>query len=413
MAEDKGFWHDVRVGVAKDLIVHSVRYTLGLPVVLALVAAAVEPVRVWLLGDSHMPWYGVVLLVWLMLIALIGLARLAVLRYHARIEAGGSAPPDDASHAVPGDFNPTGVQLAAMGALWRRYDQVTSLATLNDELKLFTAEAGGKPFLAHLMEGLESANVVRIDETGRTDRSYHLTTLGRDWLLEQRRHAQEHPEGGPQPSGRETIFEPDADHQVALGLLMDAFPVTVSLQQLVDGMTHTMGVAGRLMTKAHAVHALDALIAAGAIEMVPSGNFSPTSFGRKLARDLAERGVAMGGSPEPPKFAPETFELTPARARALLVLDSHVSERMTLYNLHQLVVNPSPAQSDPRTSQGEVKRDMEDAEQAGYVSIDRSAGDAHYYKLTAEGLRWVIDNKPHLQTIGSQGLIKRNLRSSY
>lgn len=304
MAEDKGFWHDVRVGVAKDLIVHGVRYTLGLPVVLALVAAAVAPVRVWLLGDSHMPWYGVVLLVWLMLIALAGLARLAVLLYHARVEAGGSAPPNDAPLAVPEDFNPTGVQLAAMGALWRRYDQVTSLAALNDELKLFTAEAGGKPFLAHLMEGLERANVVRIDETGRTDRNYYLTTLGRDWLLEQHRHAQEHLEGGPQTptaAGPESIFEPDADQQVALGLLMDAFPVTVSLQQLVDGMTHTQGVGSRLMTKAHAVHALDALIAAGAIEMVPSGNFGPTSFGRKLARDLAERDAAMGGSPEPPK----------------------------------------------------------------------------------------------------------------
>lgn len=254
MAEGKDFWHDVRVGVTKELIVKGVTYALGLPVVLALVAAAAKPVRDWLLADSHLMVGGVVLLVWVLLIALTALARLAYTSAKGTPQVAPQREP-----AVPAVFNPTGVQLAAMALLLKRYNETTSLAQLHDHLKPLTEKAGGMPFLARQMEVLGRAHVVRIDETGRTDRNYSLTTQGRDWYLDQIKDAHEHPEGRPEAAPQVTPqephqatpqatpaagdFEPNRVQLIAAKVLIDRYPKKFQLPDLADAMAHFAGGA--------------------------------------------------------------------------------------------------------------------------------------------------------------------------
>lgn len=248
MVERKDFWHDVRVGVTKELITKGVTYTLGAPFVLAVVATAVKPVRDWLAADSHVMVGSVVLLVWLLLITLAALARLAY-KGAKRTPQGAPRP----EPAVPAGFNPLGVHLAAMGLLLKRYNETTSLAQLHEHLKTLTEKAGGMPFLARQMEDLQRAHVVRIDETGRTDRTYSLTTQGRDWYLDQIKDAREHPEGEPEtipqaapqatPPPAAEDFEPNRVQLIAAKVLIDRYPRRFQLPDLAKAMTHFAGGA--------------------------------------------------------------------------------------------------------------------------------------------------------------------------
>jgi hypothetical protein len=157
-------------------------------------------VGAWLMGTTEV--YRVVMLAdFLVLAALLAWAALWWSRGRAS-SALVAAPVVPTAPRPPADFNPTGVQLAAMGALLQRYDQITTLAQLHEHLNFLVQTLGGKPFLAREMEQLARADVVRIDETGRTDRSYSLTMQGRDWYLDQLEDARKHPEKG-------TVFEPD------------------------------------------------------------------------------------------------------------------------------------------------------------------------------------------------------------
>jgi hypothetical protein len=65
------------------------------------------------------------------------------------------------AHKVPADFNPTGVQLVAIGWMLKAYNTPQSLGQLYDQLGVLTQAAGGKAFLARQMEDLERATVLR------------------------------------------------------------------------------------------------------------------------------------------------------------------------------------------------------------------------------------------------------------
>lgn len=223
-------------------------------------------------------------------------------------------------------FNPTAVQLMAMAVLLRRYDETTTLAQLDEELKLLTQSLGGKAFLARQMEDLERAHMVRVDRTGRGGRYYALSTPGRDWYLHQIKHAREHPEEGP-----------EATHEAA--------PETTP-------------------------------------------------------------------QPAAKKFDPESFKLSPARCCALLHLSDRIDAITTLYELHKLITQGSAGYVDPETNRSQVQHDMEAAEAAGLVRIDRVGEYTHHYQLTIpDGRDWVITYQAHLRTIGRQGMKKIDPRS--
>src|SRR5256885_9482332 len=89
MTEGKDFWHDVRVGVTKDLIIEAVKWVLiGWPIALALVWAIVQPVRDWLSADSHLVRGAVVALVMLLISAATVIAGLVVTRRRGLPAAG-------------------------------------------------------------------------------------------------------------------------------------------------------------------------------------------------------------------------------------------------------------------------------------------------------------------------------------
>jgi hypothetical protein len=155
----------------------------------------------WLMGTTEV--YRLVTLAEFLVLAAFAWAAL----WWHRSRASG-APVVDRAPRVPADFDPTAVQMTALAVLLRNYDQITTLAQLYESLLVIVKPAGGKPFLAREMEQLARAKVVRIDETGRTDRSYSLTMLGRDWYLDQMNGARGHPENGPQGNPKVEPEEP-------------------------------------------------------------------------------------------------------------------------------------------------------------------------------------------------------------
>jgi len=197
MAQGKDFWHDVRVSVTKELIVKAVTYTLALPVVLTLVAAAVQPVRDWLLDDSHAPHYAVVLLLWLLLIAVAGLARLAYTLRNERNQGNRSpqvaavepqATPQVPARFAPESFKRTPSRCRALLSMLQRVDSRTTLQELQH-----LANGGGvydvkdivtKAQLQHDMEDAERAGIVTIERVGTLTQYFNLVIPdGRDWVL--------------------------------------------------------------------------------------------------------------------------------------------------------------------------------------------------------------------------------------
>lgn len=62
MNEGKDLWHDVRVGITKELIVQAVIGTCSLPIVLAISAVVWQSLAEWLLGDSHTSRWAIAML---------------------------------------------------------------------------------------------------------------------------------------------------------------------------------------------------------------------------------------------------------------------------------------------------------------------------------------------------------------
>jgi len=97
------------------------------------------------------------------------------------------------SHKIPSDFDPTAVQMVAMGWLLKTHGSPQSLGNLHEQLRPLTANAGGRAFLERQMEGLEHANVVEVTRY-QGSVFYSLTQQGRDLVLDQiERAARERP----------------------------------------------------------------------------------------------------------------------------------------------------------------------------------------------------------------------------
>jgi len=110
------------------------------------------------------------------------------------------------------------------------------------------------------------------------------------------------------------------------------------------------------------------------------------------------------------KFEPEKFELTPPRRRALLVLRHRVDQRTTLHDLYTLVTNDG-THIDRQTTKAQLQHDMEDAERAGIVSIERVGPVTQYYNLAIPaGRDWVLRNERELQKGAGEGMTQKDLR---
>jgi hypothetical protein len=116
--------------------------------------------------------------------------------------------------------------------------------------------------------------------------------------------------------------------------------------------------------------------------------------------------------PGPPaKFAPETFQLNAQRARALLMLVHRIDEQTTLDELLRMTnAHPQYIVKDP-TTKARLQRDMEDAERAGIVDVER-IGLSHYYSLTIPaGRDWLLERQAEISNEAQKGLTRRDPRS--
>ena len=115
------------------------------------------------------------------------------------------------------------------------------------------------------------------------------------------------------------------------------------------------------------------------------------------------------GTPKAPlRFDAESFELTPVRCRALLALLRRMEARTTLFQLHEMVVDDDDY-IDPDISNAQVQHDMEAAERAGIVNIERvPGGTAHYYALAVpDGRDWVLKKERALKGAAHLGMKRK------
>jgi hypothetical protein len=107
------------------------------------------------------------------------------------------------------------------------------------------------------------------------------------------------------------------------------------------------------------------------------------------------------------KFAPESFDLSPARSRALLALRQRIDSRTTLHALFELVTELSDS-TDMELTKAQLQQDMEAAEQAGIVSIDRVGPLTQLYNLTTPaGRDWVLSKERDLEIEAKKGMTRR------
>jgi hypothetical protein len=109
------------------------------------------------------------------------------------------------------------------------------------------------------------------------------------------------------------------------------------------------------------------------------------------------------------KFDPEKFTLTPPRCRALLALLHRIDSKTSLNDLHASVVTDG-SNVDTKTSKAQVQQDMDDAADAGIVSIERIGDYTQYFRLAPTGRDWVLSNENKLKSEASKGMAKQQLR---
>jgi hypothetical protein len=317
---------------------------------LLLVSALVKSARDWLLADSHVVRGAVALLVVVLIVVVAYLLR-------ARNQASTAVAPQVDRQASE-DFMWSPIRGCVLAALLDRMDKQTDIEKLyaaliaapDMELPLLWRER-----LARDLEAAERAGIVRIERPGGSQRYYYLTGRGRDWLINKIDEARAILTEHNRLSTSATPQEPQPTNQVA--------PSATS-------------AAALPLTK-----------------LLPM----PT-------QEL----------PAAVQFAPETFELTPPRRRALLVLRHRVDARTTLHDLHELVTDDG-THVDRQTTKAQLQHDMEAAERAGIVSIERVPGGyADYYRLTIPaGRDWVLSRQHELQAEAGKGMTRKERGPRY
>jgi RecA/RadA recombinase len=107
------------------------------------------------------------------------------------------------------------------------------------------------------------------------------------------------------------------------------------------------------------------------------------------------------------EFAPETFDLSPARCRALLALRQRVDARTTLHDLFQLVTDQDD-NIDAQLTKAQLQHDMEAAERAGIVSVERLGTLTQYHNLAIPaGRDWVLSKQHELQAEAKKGMTRK------
>jgi hypothetical protein len=118
-----------------------------------------------------------------------------------------------------------------------------------------------------------------------------------------------------------------------------------------------------------------------------------------------ERARTAARPQAPATFDPDSFALTALRCRALLWLLQRVEARIVLHDIHEAVQTynyDGHHYVDTSQSRGRLQHDLEDAERAGIVRIERvRGGAANCYELTAQGRDWVLLNETLLKPLAA------------
>jgi hypothetical protein len=125
-------------------------------------------------------------------VAVFMLIWLLVRRQHGPPMLVSAAAPMPPSRSIPEDYHLSDIQHVAARVMLDCYPQRLDLAELHVRIARPTPldQALGRPptlsrgRLAREMEDLEQAGIVWIDHVARTLSYYHLTDVGRDWLLD-------------------------------------------------------------------------------------------------------------------------------------------------------------------------------------------------------------------------------------
>jgi hypothetical protein len=135
-------------------------------------------------------------------------------------------------------------------------------------------------------------------------------------------------------------------------------------------------------------------------------------LGKELLRRIGERAVEnykkslQSQSPPPIEVSPESvrvdaeaFPLNKLRFSALLVLLNRINQQTSLEQLYIEVETQLERNYEkmPAAGKAQLARDMEDAERASIVSMDRLGSLQPYYRLTTHGRDWLLDELERLR----------------
>lgn len=360
MAERKDFWHEVRVAVTKDLVVEVIKWlVLGLPVVLVVVGATVKPVRDWLSADAHIMRGAVAALILVLVVAIAWLV-ITLGRVPARVPT--SAPTPESPRATVSRLSDDGGMVAYF----------TGLRSLSDrfaEREEYLRKSVGRPIKWRGIVTSVKPYMNRVGLfIGPDDRfmvQAVFSSLFRERLL--------------------------ALHKGDIVQIEGKLSVNFDTPQ-VDG------EAFSLMT-----------LIDGAWSVTPESAEVPQVSSQEVSQAAPQIAPSpQEALPAPVKFDPDNFDLTPPRCRALIVLLHRVDQRTSLSALRQLVVTDGKYAEHRPTNKAQILQDMEDAEQAGIVSIERVDKLTQFFSLTTEGRRWALSKQAVLQVQALTGTYRRD-----
>jgi hypothetical protein len=153
--------------------------------ILAGVGAWLASIGAWLMHTTEV--YNVALLADFLVLAAL-LAWVALWWYRSRASSAAESVPKVAQPCIPANFNPTLPQRAITVVLmqrWQKQSDLQCVADLVEQVKPgLVPKVLARAHIARDLELLETANVVSIDRRGLHDAYYHLTSLGRNWIIQ-------------------------------------------------------------------------------------------------------------------------------------------------------------------------------------------------------------------------------------